>query len=85
MTESLAGTPPQDTGVHDNTEALVRMANQIAQFFASHRHEEGVAGVAAHVNQFWDPRMRRRFLAAAETHRDRLHPLAAEALPQIRR
>ena len=41
-------------------ERLVLMANQIATFFRSKPHEEGVAGVAEHINKFWEPRMRRQ-------------------------
>jgi formate dehydrogenase subunit delta len=52
-----------------------RMANQIATFFASKPREEGIAGVAEHINKFWEPRMRR--------HGD--SPFVIEALPQIRR
>lgn len=75
---------PASTGSHDNTATLVRMANQIAQFFATVPEAEGVEGVASHINQFWDPRMRRRFLAAAEAHRSELHPLTAGALARIK-
>jgi len=42
-------------------EKLVRMANQIATFFHSKPREEGIAGVAEHINKFWEPRMRRQF------------------------
>ncbi len=38
---------------------LIHMANQIATFFESKPHAEGVAGVAAHINAYWEPRMRR--------------------------
>jgi formate dehydrogenase subunit delta len=68
----------------DNLDRLVTMANQIAQFFSSYAHEEAVKGVAAHINQFWDPRMRRRFLAAAEERKAQLHPLVAEAMPLVK-
>lgn len=85
MSETAADTAPAGTGSHDNTATLIRMANQIAQFFATGPEAEGVEGVASHINQFWDPRMRRRFLAAAEAHRSELHPLTAAALPQVRR
>jgi formate dehydrogenase subunit delta len=34
------------------------MANQIAAFFASYPHEEAVAGVANHIQRFWEKRMR---------------------------
>ena len=42
-------------------EKLVRMANQIAAFFHSKSREVGIAGVAEHINKFWEPRMRRQF------------------------
>jgi formate dehydrogenase subunit delta len=37
---------------------LVRMANQIADFYKSYPREEGIKGVAEHIVMFWDPRMR---------------------------
>ncbi|TIS17176.1 MAG: formate dehydrogenase, partial [Mesorhizobium sp.] len=37
-------------------EKLVRMANQIATFFHSKPREEGITGVAEHINKFWEPR-----------------------------
>jgi formate dehydrogenase subunit delta len=36
---------------------MVHMANQIAQFFASYPREEAVAGVADHIQRFWEKRM----------------------------
>ncbi len=82
-----AATPPAgpDERPHaDPADRLVSMANQIASFFASYPHAEAVAGVANHINQFWDPRMRRRFLAAAEARRAELHVLVADALGAVK-
>lgn len=65
---------------------LVRMANQIATFFDS-QPGDGAAAVARHLNDFWDPRMRRAFLAiiAAEgAEAAALHPLARAAAPLLR-
>ncbi len=42
----------------DNTD-LIRMANQIADFYKPYPREEAVAGVAEHIRSFWEPRMRR--------------------------
>jgi formate dehydrogenase subunit delta len=42
---------------------LVRMANQVAQFFAPYSEDEAVAGVRDHLVAFWDPGMRRELLA----------------------
>ena len=44
---------------------LVRMANQISDFFRGYSHEEAVSGTAAHIRGFWDPRMRRQLYAHA--------------------
>ena len=35
---------------------LVRMANQIGDFFAALPEAEGVAGAANHLKRFWTPR-----------------------------
>ncbi len=37
---------------------VVRKANQIADFFRPYDDEEATSGVAGHIRQFWDPRMR---------------------------
>ena len=39
-------------------EKMVRMANQIATFFKTQPREDAPARVAAHIADFWDPRMR---------------------------
>ncbi len=64
---------------------LVYMANQIATFFESKPHAEGVAGVASHINDFWEPRMRRQFFEIVEAGGADLRPLVLEAVPEIRR
>jgi len=40
------------------TATQVRMANDIAAQFAYLEHDKAVAGIAAHLTSFWDPRMR---------------------------
>lgn len=45
---------------------IVRMANQIATFFHSQPQAERAAGVANHINKFWEPRMRRQFFEHLE-------------------
>jgi formate dehydrogenase subunit delta len=56
---------------------LIRMGNQIATFFASMPDEaEALSDFATHLKKFWEPRMRRAFLAqidAADTAD--MHPL----------
>ena len=64
---------------------LVRMANQIGIFFESKPREEGVAGIAEHINKFWEPRMRRQFFAIVDAGGGDLLPIVREAAPSIRR
>ncbi|MCU0830648.1 MAG: formate dehydrogenase subunit delta [Rhizobiaceae bacterium] len=60
---------------------IIRMANQIATFFASKPHDAGVAGVAQHINDFWEPRMRAQLLEiVAEGDAALSAPLGAPAL-----
>jgi formate dehydrogenase subunit delta len=64
---------------------LIRMANQIATFFASQPEAERVDGIAAHINKFWEPRMRRRFHELVEAGGDGFLPLVIAASAKIRR
>ena len=66
-------------------EKLVHMANQIADFFHSKPRDEGVAGVAEHINDFWDPRMRRQFFEIVEAGGPGLSPLVMDAVAKIRK
>jgi formate dehydrogenase subunit delta len=46
---------------------LVRMANRIGEFFAALPDaQEARAGIAGHLQRFWDPRMRREIVAHLE-------------------
>ena len=75
-----------ETEAHFDPDAkLVRMANQIGTFFKSKPHEEGVAGVAEHINKFWEPRMRRQFFAIVDAGGTQLLPIVREAAVSIRR
>ncbi len=64
---------------------LVYMANQIATFFESKPHAEGVEGVAGHINAFWEPRMRRHLFEVLDAGGESLKPLVREAAAKIRR
>lgn len=64
---------------------LVYMANQIAKFMETKPHAEGVEGVASHINDFWEPRMRRQFFEIIDTGGEGLRPLVLEASGKIRR
>lgn len=64
---------------------LVYMANQIAKFMETKPHAEGVEGIASHINDFWEPRMRRQFFEIIDTGGEGLRPLVLEASAKIRR
>ena len=66
-------------------EKLVHMANQIAVFFESKPHDEGVEGIAAHINAFWEPRMRRQLFEEVDAGCVGFRPLLSEATSLIRR
>jgi len=68
-----------------SAEKLVHMANQIAKFMESKPHAEGVTGLASHVNDFWEPRMRLQFFEVIDSGGAGLRPLVLEAAPLIRR
>lgn len=64
---------------------LIYMANQIATFMESKPHAEGVAGLASHINDFWEPRMRRQLFEIVDGGGAGLKPLVLEAASEIRR
>jgi formate dehydrogenase subunit delta len=63
--------------MHDD--GLVRMANQIADFFRHRPHDQAVEGAADHIRKFWDPRMRAKMIEHLAHGGDGLSPLALEA------
>jgi len=65
-------------------EKLIYMANQIAAFFAPQGKEKAVAGIADHINRFWDPHMRKRFLEIAPAHAQ-INPLVHDAMTSIKK
>ncbi len=63
---------------------LVRMANQIADFFATQPGTTQAADVAAHLKAFWEPRMLEALFAHVDAGGDGLSPLALEAATRLR-
>jgi formate dehydrogenase subunit delta len=61
---------------------LIKMANQIGAFFdAMPDREQAVKDVAAHLQKFWDPRMRSALHEHVTTSGDEaLMPIVREAL-----
>jgi formate dehydrogenase subunit delta len=66
-------------------EKMIRMANQIATFFESKPHAEGVEGCAMHISDFWEPRMRKQLFDHIAAGGAELNPLILEAAPAIRK
>ena len=63
---------------------LVRMANQIATFFASQPGDVQAAEVAGHLKAFWEPRMIRALLRHLDEGGAGLTPLAREGAERLR-
>ncbi len=62
---------------------MVHKANQIALFFASYPRDEAVAGVADHLQKFWEPRMRRQIIDYVAAGGAGLHELVPEAVSRL--
>jgi formate dehydrogenase subunit delta len=68
-----------------NIERLVRMANDIGNFFKSEPdHAVAVDGVASHLKRFWDPRMRKEIVAYVDGGGGELMALVREAVLKLR-
>ncbi len=63
---------------------LVRMANQIADFFGTQPGTTQAADVAAHLKAFWEPRMLQALFAHVDAGGEGLSPLAREAAARLR-
>jgi len=65
---------------------LIRMANQIAAFFAPMPDQDAaLEGVAQHIKRFWTPRMRQSLVSAIDAgHAEDLHDLARLAVQRYR-
>jgi formate dehydrogenase subunit delta len=68
-----------------SAEKITRMANDIAKFMETKPHEEGMTLLASHINDFWDPRMRRQLFEILDAGGVELRPLVVDAAGAIRR
>jgi len=59
---------------------VVRMANQITDFFAVYPKDEALNGIAKHIHATWEPRLRNVLKAHIETGGAGLKPLCLEAM-----
>jgi formate dehydrogenase subunit delta len=63
-------------------DTLVRMANQIADFFKIQPADKAVEGTADHIRRFWDPRMRAMMIQHLAHGGAGLNPIALKAAQQ---
>jgi formate dehydrogenase subunit delta len=60
---------------------LIKMANQVGDFFAAYpNREEVVKSIATHLKNSWEPRMRRQIVEYARSGGQELKPLVREAV-----
>jgi formate dehydrogenase subunit delta len=64
---------------------LVRMANQIGDFFAPIEEEAATRGVADHLERFWTPKRSARSSAIQIQGQAGLSPVAARAVAALER
>lgn len=67
------------------TRDMVRMANQISDFFKSYSEKEALEGIADHISKFWEPRMRRDFFAHIETGGEGFSELVKKSAAMVKR
>jgi formate dehydrogenase subunit delta len=59
---------------------LVKMANQIGDFFAPMPQDEATKGVATHLRRYWTPKMVCEITDYLDTGHDGLNPVAARGV-----
>lgn len=64
-------------------EKMVHMANQIATFFKTQPGNDQAERVAAHLQDFWDPRMRQQLLDYVDQGGEGLDDIAIGAARMI--
>jgi formate dehydrogenase subunit delta len=63
-----------------NSADLIRMANQITDFFEVYPKPEALDGIAKHIHNMWGARMRNELKVIIETGGEGLKPLCIEAM-----
>ena len=63
-----------------DADRLAAMANQIARNFEVHGESRAVEETAAHIREFWDPRMKSALLSGDRSGLSRIAAAAAERL-----
>lgn len=63
---------------------LIRMANQIGDFFDTQGPKIAVTGTAEHIKKFWDPRMLSAIFAHVDAGGAGLKPHVREAIASLK-
>jgi len=66
----------------NNIDTLIKMANQIGDFFEAMRdRNKSMEEIAGHLKRSWDPRMRRAFMTHVQEHNgEGLKPIVLDAV-----
>ena len=64
---------------------MVRMANQIGEYFKNYGPVEGRKEIATHINNFWEPRMRRHLFQYISENGNELSPEVMAAIDLVRK
>lgn len=59
---------------------MIRMANQIAAYFEAYSRTEALDGIANHIKNFWNPRMRKQLVEYIDGGAEGLSPLVTAAI-----
>ena len=63
---------------------LVRMANQIGDFYAVMPEREATEGAASHLRMYWTPKMIREIIAFTDQGHPGLNAVAARAVQSLK-
>jgi formate dehydrogenase subunit delta len=63
---------------------LVRMANQIGDFFTPMGEDAAIRGVATHLKRFWTPKMIGEIIVYLDSGQAGLNPAAARAVAALK-
>ena len=63
---------------------LVRMANQIGDFYATTPEREATQGAASHLRLYWTPKMIREIIDFTDQGHSGLNPVAARAVESLK-
>jgi formate dehydrogenase subunit delta len=80
----MDAAPNEEQAAHGGAEHLIKMANDIGNFFrAEPLREDAIAGIANHISRFWTKRMRAKLAAHLEHGDEGLDDLPREALRRL--